>query len=90
MNKRILLIVAALLAVSLVATPLLVGARKSKAAINLVFYDLEMVSSEIKEWCGVIVSTSQWTSQILVLFPGMSQGILPMYGGTAEAFITEM
>ena len=88
MNKKILLIVTALLAVSLVATPLLVSSRKTKADITMFGYDFQAVETETEQVGRWTVKRTHWNIQLVALGPAVP-GMLPMTGGTIDGWMTQ-
>ncbi len=88
MNKKILLIVTALLAVSLVATPLLVSSRKTKADITMFGYDFQAVETKTEQVGRWTVKRTHWNIQLVALGPAVP-GMLPMTGGTIDGWMTQ-
>jgi hypothetical protein len=84
MNKKVLMIVVALLSVMLVAIPLVQAYgfwwfdRRTKSAITFVFYDGKQVGeAEVKECRGVTIKTFHWTSDVMVGGGAVLAGLMP-------------
>jgi len=95
MNKKVLVIAVALMAVAMLATPLVAEAMRRKALIAFFGYNTQTESSE-REVRNIIIKTIHTTEDLWVFGPQVVdkpatpefEGLLPV-GGKAEMWITQ-
>jgi hypothetical protein len=79
----------ALLAVAMLAIPVLANAMRNKACIYVFSYDLEQETVETKQCRGLTIETVHVTAKLLVIGPAVTTLHLLPKNGTSEGYVTK-